>query len=174
MVTTEKLTNEKCPGDAKGIIHIKVSEGQPNDYTYSWSHDADEDKWNLNKLSAGDYTVTVTDANGCSVEHNVTVGLDSDTCKSGKIKVIDKTKVIPHPMVFADVLNLSVEIGYGSISNMRFYDMTGRLVMERNNITIIEGENELTFNVAGLAPDMYILVLNTGKESIKIKVVVVK
>lgn len=53
-----------------GSINLSVSGGNP-DYTFLWSNgEITED---LNNLSSGEYTVTVTDANGCSEILTVTV-----------------------------------------------------------------------------------------------------
>jgi hypothetical protein len=53
-----------------GSINLSVSGGNPN-YTFLWSNG--ETTEDLNNLSTGEYTVTVTDANGCSEILAVTV-----------------------------------------------------------------------------------------------------
>jgi hypothetical protein len=59
-VTTDSLT---CYGDADGIIDLEVSGGTPG-YSYNWSNS--ETSQDQTKLTAGSYSVTVTDGNGCS------------------------------------------------------------------------------------------------------------
>ncbi|MBN2681254.1 MAG: gliding motility-associated C-terminal domain-containing protein, partial [Bacteroidales bacterium] len=57
------VTNVVCFGETNGEIDLEVSGGTVP-YTYSWSNTlTDED---LTGLSAGPFTVTVTDANGCT------------------------------------------------------------------------------------------------------------
>jgi len=66
-----KATDNKCHGDENGSIELTVSGGTPG-YTYNW-----EQSWvmgnNPMNLPAGTYTVTVTDAKGCSNSTTATV-----------------------------------------------------------------------------------------------------
>lgn len=55
-----------CYGDANGSLGILAS-GGTGAYTYTWSTGATGEQ--VNSIAAGDYTVTITDANtGCSIE----------------------------------------------------------------------------------------------------------
>lgn len=59
-----------CAGGNNGVIDISVT-GGVHPYIYDWSNDASsEDIFNL---TAGTYTVVVTDANGCSITQAFTV-----------------------------------------------------------------------------------------------------
>ena len=64
-----------CPGDASGSI--SVTPGGNGPFSYSWSNDSTDQ--NQNSLNAGDYTLTVTDANGCTLEETFTVLDGTDT-----------------------------------------------------------------------------------------------
>jgi gliding motility-associated-like protein len=72
IVIISSTTNETCFGDADGTASVSVSDGTP-DYTYLWSNGQTIDT--VNNLTAGDYTVTVTDANGCPSTATLTVDL---------------------------------------------------------------------------------------------------
>lgn len=64
------VTNVSCNGGNDGSIDLTVSGGTPN-YTYAWNTlDNTED---LSNLSAGNYFVTVTDANNCTAIKTFTV-----------------------------------------------------------------------------------------------------
>jgi len=61
--TLGAVTNNNCFGESKGSIQVSVAGGtQP--YRYSWNT-GDSTK-NISNLSVGDYTLSVTDANGCN------------------------------------------------------------------------------------------------------------
>ncbi|MFS0491569.1 T9SS type A sorting domain-containing protein [Leadbetterella byssophila] len=64
-------TNVSCNGGTNGSATILASGGTAP-YTYSWSHDNSTNA-SANGLSAGTYTVTVTDANGISTSAQVTI-----------------------------------------------------------------------------------------------------
>lgn len=63
--------NVNCYGGSDGSINLSVSQGTPP-YSFLWSNGATTQ--NLSGLSAGTFTVTVTDANGCeqTITHNIT------------------------------------------------------------------------------------------------------
>ncbi|WP_295181810.1 hypothetical protein [uncultured Christiangramia sp.] len=63
VVSVTSVTNATCNGELDGAIDIIVSGGTP-DYTYLWSNNATTQ--DLSGVAAGLYSVTVTDANGCT------------------------------------------------------------------------------------------------------------
>lgn len=69
-------TNINCNGGNNGTANVTVSGGAPN-YTYSWSNGASsitsQLSDNITGLTATNYTVTVTDANGCITITNITL-----------------------------------------------------------------------------------------------------
>lgn len=68
--------NISCNGSGNGSIDLSVSGGTAP-YTYDWSNDGpespDNDTQDLSSLSAGAYTVTVTDNNGCTATLSATI-----------------------------------------------------------------------------------------------------
>ncbi len=68
---TNGVTNASCFGVCNGAISTNASGGTAP-YTYSWAPNGQTTP-NINGLCAGSYTLTVTDANGCTTTRTVTV-----------------------------------------------------------------------------------------------------
>lgn len=69
MVSNSIINDENC-GNAQGNINITVTGGNPG-YSFAWDNGATSE--DLTNLSAGTYTVTITDNNGCSISESLTV-----------------------------------------------------------------------------------------------------
>ncbi len=63
-------TNVTCFGDENGSVEVTVT-GGTGPYTFNWSNGSTEQ--NPTGLAAGDYTVIITDANGCSSSDTYTI-----------------------------------------------------------------------------------------------------
>jgi|GEM_PF-2104478 len=73
---SETITSESCAGNDGGISLTASGGAAP--YTYSWNTGASGAT--LNALPQGSYSVTVTDANGCTTNQSFAVG---NNCSSG-------------------------------------------------------------------------------------------
>ena len=60
-----KVQDVQCNGDADGSISVTASGGTAG-YTYLWDDASAQTTSTATGLAPGDYTVTVTDANGCT------------------------------------------------------------------------------------------------------------
>ncbi len=68
------VQNASCEGNMDGLIDLTVTGECLTPLTYQWSNgEMTED---IAGLAPGDYTVTVTDVNGCTEEETFTVGVD--------------------------------------------------------------------------------------------------
>ncbi len=67
---TGSTTNVSCGAINSGTVNITVSGGTPP-YTYSWSNG--QNTQNIDSLTAGSYTVVVSDANNCNQTGTYTV-----------------------------------------------------------------------------------------------------
>ncbi|MCX6267400.1 MAG: T9SS type A sorting domain-containing protein [Bacteroidetes bacterium] len=73
VVVNSVVTNLTCAAASTGMVSISVTGGTPP-YTYLWNNGAASQ--NISGLDAGNYTVTVTDANGCTETVSQTVVVD--------------------------------------------------------------------------------------------------
>jgi PKD repeat protein len=71
-VTTGTIVTVSCFGGTNGTANVFVSGGTAG-YTYSWSTTPVQTTPTATNLSPGTYTVTVTDANGCSAQNTAII-----------------------------------------------------------------------------------------------------
>lgn len=105
IIILDSIQNPSCPSGTNGAIYTSVSGGAPP-LTYLWSNLVTvQDAINL---TAGTYTLTVADNNGCSSSSTFVLGCDSvwpgDANRDGTADNNDL---------------LSIGIGYGSIGPVR-------------------------------------------------------
>ena len=67
---TTNVTNVKCNGQANGAITVTATGGTPS-YNYTWS--TGNNNQPQSGLTAGSYTVTVTDNGGCTLVNSISV-----------------------------------------------------------------------------------------------------
>jgi Secretion system C-terminal sorting domain len=90
------------PGLNNGEITVVPSKGV-SPYTYKWSNDSTRSS--ITKLIAGNYTVTVTDGNGCLDVVTYSVNLISATFDP--TSTITKVTLAPNPTTGTSVLNVT-------------------------------------------------------------------
>jgi len=71
IATTDSQTDVSCNGSADGEATVSAT-GGTGIYTYAWLPEGGSSSTASN-LSAGDYTVTVTDENGCTASVDITI-----------------------------------------------------------------------------------------------------
>ncbi|MEM9258005.1 MAG: SprB repeat-containing protein, partial [Bacteroidota bacterium] len=98
-LTVESVTPSLCT-DGNGAASVLATSGIPP-YTYVWSHDANQNTASLTDLVAGDYTVSVTDANACTASVDFSIDLIA-----GPTAVMGNTT----PISCADVTDGSITI----------------------------------------------------------------
>jgi hypothetical protein len=76
---SETITHQSCPAITDGAVDIEVSGGY-SPYSYLWSNGSTLQ--DISGLSAGTYTITVTDATGCFVTGSYTVTLLAPLCST--------------------------------------------------------------------------------------------
>lgn len=112
-----------CFGQADGVVDLSVS-GGVQDYSYTWSNGATAQ--DITGLSAGQYFVTVMDANSCSITTSATISQPTQALGS----TLSSTEILCH-----DDANASVDIDVWGGTNPYYYNWnTGALSQDINNI----------------------------------------
>jgi hypothetical protein len=133
-----------------GSISLTVS-GGTSPYTYQWNgpgsfSSSSED---LLALAAGDYEVTITDANGCDTTLNFII-----TSFVGIENYPDFFTITPNPTAdFFKVLNNSSEGNW----SVQLLDLSGRIIYEAEVM-----EPECTLNLSPFDSGTYVLIISAG------------
>ena len=74
-LTTNSQTNVSCNGGSNGAASINTPTGGTGSYTYNWTpgNPTGDGTASVTGLTAGTWTCTVTDANGCTATRNFTI-----------------------------------------------------------------------------------------------------
>lgn len=72
------LYSTSCGSGSNGIINAFINSGEPP-FTFVWSDNvpSNPQEISVSGLSAGDYTLTIIDSNGCSLTRNTTISCSS-------------------------------------------------------------------------------------------------
>ena len=110
-------------------------------YSFSWNTDASTSS--INELEIGEYTVLVTDENGCSLEESYTIGGVTSNDKS----VSNALLIYPNPV--KDILQMEHNQNAKELS---IYDARGKLLKQVST----EG-TETKVNVSELPTGLYFI-----------------
>ncbi len=131
-------------GGDNGTATVVASGGTPP-YTYSWSEPGVGDNTTATGLSAGSYTVTVTDDEGCQATSTVTVG---NNVGINDLELAEAISIYPNPTSGA----LNVEFPLESnIIDITVSDVIGRTISKIN----VVGLERTTIDFNGMAEGIY-------------------
>jgi hypothetical protein len=156
VISNSDITIDSGAGD--GEISIDV-DGGTGDYTITWTgpDGFSSDEEDIDGLVAGEYTVTIVDANGCTIAetYNVMVGIEE------LFNSVDVT-LMPNPSegeFYLDLAGLDgQEVAY------KVVDMQGRVILDENiewNSAEVREMIDLTDQSSGL----YYLMIQIGDET---------
>ncbi|MGB1031775.1 MAG: T9SS type A sorting domain-containing protein, partial [Flavobacteriales bacterium] len=130
-VTNASSTEESAAGANDGSIDVDV-EGGTGELTYSWSgpDGYTADTQDIDGLASGDYSLTVTDENGCEFEIEVI------SVSIGISELVNNITVSVYPNPNNGQFNLNFEGLAGESVALRISDAQGRLILDQqfNNL----------------------------------------
>jgi len=137
-ITAEVVNSNSILGN--GSISLSVT-GGTGEYTYSWSNDATAAS--IEELEVGEYTVTVTDENGCSIEESFTIGGVTANAESLSNAII----IFPNPA--KDIIQIEHD---KEAKLIQLYDARGKILNEMN----LDGSKS-EINVSQLPAGLYFI-----------------
>ena len=119
-VTFDNIKLPYCPDKPDGSVQAKAQGGEIIvDYTYKWSDNSTVGT--LTDVAAGKYTVTVTDANDCSVSNSLDMLPLHNTC------LVIPNAISPNGDLVNDVWNIG-QIDLYPLTEVKIFNRLGQLV----------------------------------------------
>jgi len=160
------IGNEIGDNEANGSVLVAASAGTAP-YAYSWSNGAAQD--NAFGLTAGTYTVVVTDATGCTDTIDAVVGTNY---LIGTENIEGLTGLLLSPNPAKDYAQLDINFANPVDLTVTLVDVTGRVLETRHqgNTT----SEQMRFEVSNLAEGVYFLKITANGQSATKRFVIVK
>lgn len=134
---------------------LALATGGTVPYTFVWSNGV-IGQYN-NNLPYGNYSVTVTDARGCSSVKNILYNsLVTET------DVNFSMKLFPNPAKGMSVLNVQVELEERTEATISLFNISGGLISEMNH-ELPAGKNQLPLYIGTLPTGVYLVRFQSGK-----------
>ncbi|HUW92646.1 MAG TPA: HYR domain-containing protein [Bacteroidales bacterium] len=154
MTVTSTTETGSCPDVADGSIYITVS-GGTGTLTYRWDDGVTLD--DRPAILPGDHSVTVTDANGCWVQHDVTVDMTGYNC----LRVYEI--ITPNGDGSNDTWKMRNSELYPD-AEVLVYNRWGKLVFNTRNASADEWDGTYKGKLLPNDSYHYVIYLNDGSE----------
>jgi len=157
--TTSSIGENLWTGGNNGTATVNAS-GGTEPYTYAWSPGGGNTQ-TIEGLTAGNYSVTVSDVNGCQATATVSVG---NNVGINDVELANAISVYPNPT--SSVLNIEVPVE-ANVIDVTISDLSGRMVHKVN----VTGLKRIALDLGGLAEGIYHLNFFTNDSKATKKVV---
>jgi hypothetical protein len=147
-------------GQNNGSVIAHVYGGTP-DYSYSWT--TGSTATSIFNLAPGNYSVTVTDANGCTVENSAAVTIYTHTDLPD---FVESLNLFPNPN--DGRFSLEVSFNESLDTELSIYDLSGRIVLQKQWYA----SHHTTHIELDVPAGMYLMRINTVKGLVWLRVVV--
>lgn len=145
--------NEEEDGLSNGSVDISVT-GGTGDLTYEWSNGATTAK--IENLTAGDYSVIITDANGCTYRQNdIIVGALTDV---SDLDIVEDFLMYPVPTL--TFLNVKTTFNGTQAVDINVLDATGKAIWTRSYATT---QIEEIIDLSSFPSGIYTLSMISGR-----------
>jgi len=160
MVINSSIVLDEVEGN-DGSIEIDVT-GGTLPYTFQWSNGSNNQ--NISELTAGVYTVVITDSNGCMYQESYTL---ISTVGVEELTLLNAVKVFPNPAT--NQVYIEVKDTYDEMLVALLTD-DGKIVRSK----FLTQKKNIEFNVSDLSAGTYFVKLTYKGYSKTIKVLLVK
>jgi hypothetical protein len=143
--TTMSIPEEDMNGNGSAMVSAS---GSVSPYTYLWNDSNNQMTAEAINLSAGDYVVTIIDANGCTLEEGVTVDMVTDINNISQEEI--NVTISPNPI--ANYFNIEIS-GMGDEISLTILSIEGKLMREQN----LEKGSRQTIYVADMNSGFYFI-----------------
>ena len=150
-ITIDTALNYPTSGNRDGKI-VAIPNGGTAPYQFNWSTGA-VDKDSLKNLSAGDYQLTITDANGCQMMFEFTL---EETTSSLSIQSLSQFEISPNPN--NGIFNTTIQFDDYQEFSLKLVDVLGRLYYQSFHF---EQSLNKSFTNAHLSAGLYFLRIET-------------
>ncbi|TAE48442.1 MAG: T9SS C-terminal target domain-containing protein, partial [Bacteroidetes bacterium] len=135
-----------------GAVGLNISGGTAP-FTYLWSNGATTDS--VSGLAPGSYSVTVSDARGCSVV--VTARVDDKT----GIEDLGISNLLIYPNPSSGIVNVEMKLNSADKVSLGVYDMNGRQLFETSSEVTASWNRSI--DLSRLAAGVYMLKVTTSR-----------
>ncbi|MCX6182965.1 MAG: T9SS type A sorting domain-containing protein [Bacteroidetes bacterium] len=153
-VVLSSVASSGSNGEASALVS-----GGKAPYSYAWSNGKDSSA--IVNLAPGKYDLTISDANGCTLDTSVNI-VSSNGVMALENNVVN---VFPNPSNGKVILDLSSL--KGSVQSIAVYDVTGRMIQNHASVHV----SSFALDINGIA-GVYFIRVSTGDAVIVSRVIV--